>query len=286
VEEEELSRTAHLLKRIKARVERPEGFQHSLPTFKNRDHWFQSHVLQELSIIKTSVEEADISLALRNFLLLGFSSIIVNVSNQEGETRYASRPKSIAPYHTYETYRKRILDMVLRMREFNQRASDCEAVVHNADVRELDVLGDSTVDVIVTSPPYPNTYDYYLYHKQRMNWLGMTWESLKEDEIGSRLKHSSLKMGIESYMQDMQKGFEHLRRVLKPDGYIALIIGDSVIRNEFLRGDELIADLSDSVGLRTVDHVDYDLGLASKTFNRAFRNKSKREHIILLQNCE
>jgi DNA modification methylase len=286
VDEEELSKTAPLLKSVKARIERPAEFEYSLPKFKNHDHWFQPHVLQELSIIKTSIERADISQELRDLLLLGFSSIIVSVSNQESETRYAARQKNIIPHQTYQMYRKKILDMVKRMQEFNQRASGSEALVYNADIRDLNLLHEDSVDTIVTSPPYPNTYDYYLYHKQRMNWLGMKWESLKEDEIGSRLKHSSLKMSIGSYLGDMQKGFEHLRRVLRPEAYMAIIIGDSIIRKELLRGDELIDELSQKAGFRTIDSVEYDLGLASKTFNRAFRDRSKREYIILLQNIK
>jgi len=231
IDNDQLSRTAPFLKNIKTRIERHvkkrdgqiEGsdFSYSLPDFKNRDHWFQPHVLQELSIIKASIDNADLSPELRDFLLLGFSSIIVYVSNQESETRYSSYKKRIPPTHTFLTFRKKVSDMTKRMREFNQMASDCEAVSYNADVRELDFLEDNTVDAIVTSPPYPNTYDYYLYHKQRMNWLDMEWEFLKEVEIGSRLKHSSLGMGIDSYMQDMQKGFEHFRRVLRPERHLA-----------------------------------------------------------------
>ncbi len=287
-----LSATQPLMKRIKRRVEShvkhhgESGFAYSIPDFKNRDHWFQPHVLQELSIIKSSILDEDLSRELREFLLLGFSSIIVYVSNQESETRYSSYKKRIPPLHTYQTYRKKISDMVRRMREFNQVASDCEVVCYNADVRELNFLEDNSVDAIVTSPPYPNTYDYYLYHKQRMNWLDMEWEFLKEVEIGSRLKHSSQGMGIDSYMQDMQEGFEHFRRVLRPDRNLAIIIGDSVIQDELYKGDNMVANLSESVGFKILDHVDYDLGLASRSFNRAFRSTSKREHILILQNLK
>ena len=285
-----LSATQPLLKLIKRRIEnavKGQGdYTYSVPDFKNRDHWFQPHVLQELSIIKSSILEEDLSPELRDFLLLGFSSIIVYVSNQESETRYSSYKKRIPPLHTFQTYRKKISDMVRRMREFNRVASDCEAVSYNADVRELTFLENNSVDAIVTSPPYPNTYDYYLYHKQRMNWLDMEWEFLKEVEIGSRLKHSSQGMGIDSYMQDMQKGFEHFRRVLKPEKHLAIIIGDSVIQNELFRGDEMASSLSESAGFKLVDHIEYDLGLASRSFNRAFRSTDKKEHIVLLQNTK
>ncbi|MFW9959056.1 MAG: DNA methyltransferase [Candidatus Odinarchaeota archaeon] len=292
IESSQLSTAAPLLRRIKRRIESHVehhseiDFSYPIPDFKNRDHWFQPHVLQELSIIKSSIMNEDLSPEFQDFLLLGFSSIIVYVSNQESETRYSSYKKRIPPLHTFQTYRKKISDMVRRMREFNQVASDCEVVSYNADVRELNFLEENTIDAIVTSPPYPNTYDYYLYHKQRMNWLDMEWEFLKEVEIGSRLKHSSLGVGIDSYMQDMQKGFEHFRRVLKPDRHLAIIIGDSVIQDELYNGNDMVAKLSESVGFKILDHIDYDLGLASRSFNRAFRSTDKKEHIILLENLK
>jgi site-specific DNA-adenine methylase len=292
IDGDQLSSITPLLKRIKRRVESYDkqhdtaDFAYSIPDFKNRDHWFQSHVVHELSIIKSSIMNADLSRELRDFLLLGFSSIIVYVSNQESETRYSSYQKRIPQLHTFQTYRKKISDMTKRMREFNQVASDCEAVSYNADVRELDFLEDNTVDAIVTSPPYPNTYDYYLYHKQRMNWLDMEWEFLKEVEIGSRLKHSSQGMGIDSYMQDLQKGFEHFRRVLRPERHFAIIIGDSVIQDEHFKGDDMVSTLSERVGFKVLDRVDYDLGLASRSFNRSFRSTDKREYIILLENVK
>jgi hypothetical protein len=119
-----------------------------------------------------------------------------------------------------------------------------------------------------------------------MNWLDMEWEFLKEVEIGSRLKHSSLGMGIDAYLQDMQIGFEHFRRVLKPRRHFAIIIGDSVIQDELFTGDDMARTLSETAGFKMLDQVDYDLGLASRSFNRAFRSTDKREHIILLQNLK
>jgi site-specific DNA-methyltransferase (cytosine-N4-specific) len=42
------------------------------------------------------------------------------------------------------------------------------------------------VSLVITSPPYPNAYEYWLYHKYRMYWLGMDPISVREREIGAR----------------------------------------------------------------------------------------------------
>ena len=48
------------------------------------------------------------------------------------------------------------------------------------------------VSLVITSPPYPNAYEYWLYHKYRMWWLGFLDPiAVKEREIGARAHISS-----------------------------------------------------------------------------------------------
>jgi site-specific DNA-methyltransferase (cytosine-N4-specific) len=261
-----------------------EKFFYDITEFPNRDHWFQNHVLHELAIIKTSIIQEALCNNFKDFLLLAFSSIIVPASNQDSETRYAAVEKRIPPKHVFLLFKNKLLDMRERMKEFNVRASDCKAQAYLDDCRKTDLLVDNSADLIVTSPPYPNTYDYYLYHKLRMFWLEMDWERAKFNEIGSRLRHSSQKENVESYIHDMKECFEHFSRILKPGKPFVIVVGDSIIRKELLKADEIIDELAAKTGFKVLDEVRYNLSYASKTFNPAFRNKSKQEHIILLQN--
>jgi DNA modification methylase len=263
-----------------------EDFSYVIPEFPNRDHWFQNHVLHELTMIKTSIVQETSDGDLKDFLLLAFSSIIVPISNQDSETRYAAIEKQIPPKHAFSLFKNKLLDMSARMKGFNVRASDCKTQVHFDDCRKMDLLQENSVDLIVTSPPYPNTYDYYLYHKLRMFWLEMDWERAKFNEIGSRLRHSSQKENIESYINDMIKCFDRFSRVLKPEKPFVIVIGDSIIRKKLLKADEIIGELAEKTGFTVLDEVQYNLSYASKTFNPAFRNKSKQEHIILLKNVK
>jgi len=274
---------------LSAFIDRPlpdEEFSYSIPNFPNRDHWFQQHVLHELSIIRTSIDLAKIGPKARDLLLLAVSSIIVPVSNQDSETRYAAVNKKIQPKYAFSRFRDKVLDMTNRIESFDEKASDCNVEVYNADSRKLDFLGDNFADLIVTSPPYPNTYDYYLYHKLRMFWLGLDWKKAKFSEIGSRLKHSSQREDISSYIRDMTRCFEHFSRILKPNRNFVIVVGDSIIRHELLKGDEIVSELAESTGFEVEDMVRYSLNFASKTFNPAFRNRTKQEHIILLKNIK
>jgi site-specific DNA-methyltransferase (cytosine-N4-specific) len=304
IPEEELNKVPNILRVIEGRVNKfimqtkgrrtlldftneqniNEKFLYTLPNFPNRDHWFQQHVLHELSIIKTSIIQADISQDLKNLLLLAFSYIIVPVSNQDSETRYAAISKKIPPGQPYLYFKEKLLDMVSRIKAFNELASDCEVKVYHADTRKLDFIKENSIDLIITSPPYPNTYDYYLYHKLRMFWLGLDWESAKFNEIGSRLRHSSQRESIDTYIKDMTTCFLHLVRILKPGRPFVIVIGDSIIRKELLKGDIIIKEIAEKTNFKVVSKVSYSLNYASKSFNPAFRSKIKQEHIILLKN--
>ena len=266
-----------------AQAELDLNFHYTIPAFPNRDHWFQPHVLHELAIIKSSILDAQISQELRNLLLLAFSYIIVPVSNQESETRYAAVKKHIPPGFPFHLFKEKVLDMVSRIRRFNNMASDAWVKVYNADTRKMDFIDANYVDLIVTSPPYPNTYDYYLYHKLRMLWLDMDWEQAKINEIGSRLRHSSQKEDIESYINDMDLCFKHFRRVLKAEGLLIVVVGDSIIRGKLYRGDEIISRVAEKNGFILLDKVSYSLDYVSKTFIQAFRRKGKKEHILFFK---
>lgn len=254
-----------------------------LPIFHNRDHWFSREMLRELSMIRGTIIEETKAENLKDFLLLGFASIIVSCSNQDSETRYAAIEKKRPRGYCWQCFDKKIKDMVARMRLFDAQASNATVKVYCADSRKLNFLNDKTVDLIVTSPPYPNTYDYYLYHKMRMFWLGLNWENAKVNEIGSRLRHSSKNEGIDSYLSDMKLCFLEFNRVLHSRKRFAIVLGDSIINGEKFDGEDLVTRLAEESEFEVEDNIKYNLGRSSKTFNKAFRNKEKNEHVLVLR---
>jgi hypothetical protein len=59
-----------------------------------------------------------------------------------------------------------------------------ESTVYLADSRHISVVPDSSVDFIVTSPPYLNTYDYHKYHRHRIHWINGDVAFARDQEIG------------------------------------------------------------------------------------------------------
>ncbi len=255
-----------------------------LPEFPNRDHWFKPEMLHELAAIRSAILDEHCSSAMKDLLLLAFSSIIVACSNQDSETRYAAVKKKLPPLLAVTLFEKKLCEMVEKMRAFNREASEADAIVYCYDTRNMShLLPPSSVDLVVTSPPYPNTYDYYLYHKMRMFWLGLDWENAKFNEIGSRLRHSSQREDISSYLEDMRQCFEEIWKVMKAGRRLAIVIGDSVIDQEKYDGEDLLRSVAKNTNFAVESSFNYDLALSSKVFNKAFRQSGKNEHVIILR---
>jgi DNA modification methylase len=80
--------------------------------------------------------------------------------------------------------------------------------VYRGDARNLDAIRDESIDLIATHPPYANIISY----------------SQKEAEVDGDL---SKVRNIAEFAEEMRQVAEECYRVLKPDHYCAILIGDT-----------------------------------------------------------
>ena len=261
------------------------GINYNLPEFNNRDHWFQQNVLHELGIIKSHIQDIN-KRELREFLFTALSSIIVMVSNQESDTRFAAIDKQIKPFRTFFELKKKLDNMNTRVLEFSEKCSNADVTICEGDTRNMNFLKENSVDHIVTSPPYANTYDYYLYHKFRMYWLDYNVKIVQDNEIGSRNRHSSKKEGIDTFKNELSLCLKEMSRVLKPQKYAVIVIGDSVIRGELIRANKFMKEIAPLNNFEFVREISYNLKQNSRMFNPKFTNGDKLEHIMFFRNVK
>jgi site-specific DNA-methyltransferase (cytosine-N4-specific) len=251
--------------------------------FKNMKHWFQSNVCYELDIIKEIIKSIKIKKQRKMFELV-FSSIIIDVSNQESDTRYASKNKNIQDGFTINLFKNKYYSIQKKLLNFDYK-KHLKAKILNEDARNLKSIYNNSIDIIITSPPYANTYDYYLYHKHRMNWLDFDFNISKRLEIGSRNEYSSKKNNIDKWIQDIESFMREMKRVTKKDGFICIVIGDSVINKKMYNSLEIIMTTSKKLKLKYIYSDSVSLSQNSKKFNHKFRTPlDKQEHIVVLQN--
>ncbi len=250
---------------------------------EGRDHWFQKNVSEEITFLLNKISQ-QCDNDVQNFLKIVLSSIIVRVSNQESDTRFAAIQKNIPDCLTLELFCKRAREYTMRMKEFSELVQkNTELHVINADSRNLNFIADNSIDIIITSPPYANTYDYYLYHKFRKRWLDLDVKFAQYNEIGSRREYSSLKGKKEKWNEDLIKCFREMQRVLKSKHLAFIVIGDSVINKELIQIDKEISNFEPEIGFKVKDIFSADLSSHSKIFNPSYAQKGKKEHLIIME---
>jgi site-specific DNA-methyltransferase (cytosine-N4-specific) len=247
------------------------------------DHWFQMNVAEELTHILNLINKLN-NEDVKDFLKIVLSSIIVRVSNQESDTRFAAKNKNIPNNFTFNLFFSRANEYLIRIAEYSEKVNDDSYLkLLNADSRDLSMLNDESVDIIITSPPYANTYDYYLYHKFRKRWLDLDVQYAQYNEIGSRREYSSLKKPAEQWTTDLKTCFAEMYRLVKKDGLAFIVIGDSVIKKELIKIDEIITDFMPEIGFEICNIISSDLSEHSRIFNPTFAQKNKKEHLMILK---
>lgn len=187
------------ISKIKSKFEYKDYSEVWIPEIPRIEHWFQKNVCMDLGLIAGEIRKIE-NLKARNFLEVAFSSIIVSVSNQESETRFAAIKKNLDYDVVKDSFMRKVRNISEKVRlvsiSFLPKVERLTTKVFLADARKMtEYIPEHSIDLVITSPPYLNSYDYYLYHKFRIYWLGFDKEitdiyNVQKMELGSRYKYS------------------------------------------------------------------------------------------------
>lgn len=95
-----------------------------------------------------------------------------------------------------------------------------------SDARNLELIKDSNIDLILTSPPYINVFNYHQNYRKALEFLG--WKPLQAavSEIGANRKHRRNRfLTVIQYCMDMCSAFLEMRRVLHEEGKVIIVVG-------------------------------------------------------------
>lgn len=116
------------------------------------------------------------------------------------------------------------------------RESDVSSRVANDDVRTTRLVDDSSVDLVVTSPPYPSMTDYCTSQRLSYYWSGKTPDGDLMREIGARRRRFS-RDAIAEYTSAMRDACSVIGRKVKPGGRACFVLPtfDSHRENDVVR---------------------------------------------------
>jgi DNA modification methylase len=286
-----------VIERVRGMLEDRSHEPH-VPGFPYRDCWFEPFILRELGIIREAIDMAQKSRAIEgrcceerenihDFLRVVFSSIIRAVSNADSHcTRTVVRKrlhKEVAEGMAASHFISALSRQTDAMVEFSgvcqteglPAAKVCEGTATRTG------LGDETIDLAVTSPPYINAVDYPRTHQLEMYWLGLMSKGplsdVKRHYIGTETVYKEEYANLRQsgfvtldpllkkihkvdprrsyityrFFMDMKEQFRETLRVLKPGGHYCVAIGNNTIRGVKIGSQDILSEIavSDEVGL-------------------------------------
>lgn len=255
----------------------------TVPDIPRLDHWFKPDVQKALAAIRGVIDQEGDSAA-KNALKLALSNIVVAVSNQESDTRYAAIEKTLLPESVFRRFEKAA--RAINSAVWNFRTSLLrelgKATVIRADVLKLKSSGlPQNVGLVITSPPYPNAYEYWLYHKYRMYWLGFDPIPVRENEIGARPHYFKTNHQDETdFEQQMSVCFKLLSQVMLPNAKACFLVGRSIIHGRVIDNVALLQRAAAPHGFAFEGSMLRQIQLTRKAFNPK-QSKINQEHVVV-----
>jgi DNA modification methylase len=246
------------------------------------EYWFDDQNRHQLAALATAIKGVR-SCRLRNSLWCAFSRLII--TKQSGVTRAMdlahSRPHrvrergAIQAFDHYLGQAERIGALTAGLASSRPVGSAC---IWRADARALP-LEDSSIDLVVTSPPYLNAIDYLRAHKFSLIWMGYHLTHLRrlrrsnvgsewagpEPRLAERETAAMKAIGdvtplsqryqrvVARYVQDLSTMVGEVGRVLRPGAQAVFVIGDSTLRQVYLSNSAALVSLAESLGLEFVE---------------------------------
>lgn len=258
--------------------------------YDNIDHWFEANMKLELSFIKHRLLlNTNYNKNVDLLLWMAFLHSIIPISKQETDTRYASiTKKEHVDGYAIRKFRSILLNYITILRDY---ISDNKISSHKIKVYEgdstliLDKISASKFKLAITSPPYINTFDYYLYHKHRIYWMDKAPQEVRKNEIGChhRIDTMTFENALNEYNENIKLILEKTRKALVRGGRFVWLIGDGIVKGELIKANSILEDLASKTGFSVESMMSRSLREVSRGFLKGKNLDLKKHHVIVLK---
>lgn len=254
-----------------------------IPSIQNLDHWFKKEIQLAIAVLKNEISKIQ-DRALNDALSYCLSSIIVKVSNQDSDTRYAAREKNVNKNDVFNLFLQSVEKLRIAKLKKDSSLIEIDTSILNIDCLTIDKnILNKKIGAVITSPPYPNAYEYWLYHKYRMLWLGYDAESVKKKEIGARAHYfKKNRQTADDFIAQMNDLFKQFNSIILNDGFVAFVVGKSKIHGEIIDNEKIIEDAGLQNGFSKVVTLERNMNSNRKSFNLSHA-RIKKEYIVVLK---
>lgn len=256
----------------------------SFPADSNMEFWFSPQAIGELNALKQailSLGEPD----LVDFFFVAFSEIVRKASfTKNGEFKLVRDKEKVANgigIDIIEAFSKVAQNNILAMKDFWLDATDATVQVIHGDSTQDVGIPESSIDLIITSPPYGDsrtTVAYGQFSRLSAQWLDLLPNGKKDIDSellgGSNMvdlqepvvnQSDTLRQAVRliaeqderrarevvSFYRDLQKALVRASRLLKRQRYFVVVIGNRTVKDINLKTDIIISELCEELGFTT-----------------------------------
>jgi len=244
--------------------------------------WFAAATLREIATLKLLIDQVRAA-DLRRMLTCVLSSLLVKLSRQASDSvtvrdraeRSWSRGASLGLFRSKCTeLTKRLLALSSDLHR--RRVTAVEPRLERADARTVR-LEPEAFGLVLTSPPYPATYDYASHHQLRHALYGDDDAFVREHEIGSRRELAARTDAVSRYREATETWMRNIWRALAQDGQMIVLIGDGTAAGRTIQTADLVAGVAARLGGHAVARASQ----LRPDWTRG--GGAKREHLMLIR---
>ena len=248
-------------------------------------YWFKDEQMLGLAKLLAAIQELP-SAGLRLFFLCAFSNILKNCSIWHQKSNKPTRDFKKQPADVMKAFTRQVRMMKRGNAAFRKamQGRNPSTIAWCGDSRKLP-LGDESVDLMVTSPPYVTSYEYADLHQLSMLWFEdlRDLRTFREEFIGSTLnrefahngqrkydprntlagdivsllehKHAKTASSVNNYFRAMHQIWVELARVLRPGAKACIVIGNTSLKGVEIRNAEVFAEQLSNLGFQICDVI-------------------------------
>lgn len=211
--------------------------------------WFSRPVLEDLIILDIYIsryKEKDCA----DIAKIAFSNILRRCSNaHNGYPNVMLDKNKINFTNPLPIFIKSLEEVVKKVKKLNtQFQRDAQIKVVHGNAKKLD-LDNSSIDAVVTHPPYIGSVPYAEYGTLSLKWLGFEPKELDKELTGGKRQSKDV---VDRFLVDYRQMLAESYRVLKANKYLFILIGDPTVKGQVIDLAEMTKDLAQEVGFKLV----------------------------------
>lgn len=289
------------------------------------DYWFTPSQKAKIAFLYEKVFRLNIDDDIKDFFYVCISHILKNCSwwLQSGTKPQKDPKKELAdPFDEFCRHCKKMMGWNENFyNELNHRGYlDVPCAIHLEDARHTSIPSGS-INAIITSPPYVTSYEYADIHQLTAYWMEYISDihEFRKKFIGSSYsgnesltvsgskqaqkivdalseKSNHIARDVAQYFNDMQEVAKEMSRVLAPNGYACIVIGNTKIKEVQIKSAEVFYEFLRNAGLRKVEVIkrsiphklmptlrDKNTGRFTKQDNPNCKKVYPNEYIIIMK---